>query len=183
MVTDTSLVVETRSLTALGLRTERGWSLGQLARQAGLSKAALSQWEAGRRQPRVAELEAVLDVLEASPTQRARAFAGIAAPRAVRHLRQKSVHGGLGPPPTAGDLLQALRLRQGCTQAEAAARVGVNDSSVARWERGERLPSTEQMQALCYALGAREEELVALTRGEFARSLPEEPTTWEEKQA
>ena len=38
------------------LRTASGWTLGRLAQQAGISKAALSRWEAGARQPRVAEL-------------------------------------------------------------------------------------------------------------------------------
>ena len=42
------------------MRAAAGFSLGELARRAGLSKATLSQWESGQRQPRVAELEATL---------------------------------------------------------------------------------------------------------------------------
>src|SRR5262249_49136441 len=57
------------------LRTAGGWSLGRLAGKAGVDKSALSRWEAGTRRPRVAELEAVLDALQASPDQRARLFA------------------------------------------------------------------------------------------------------------
>jgi tetratricopeptide (TPR) repeat protein len=48
---------------------------------------------------------------------------------------------------------------------------------------GERLPATEQMQVLCYVLGAREEELVALTTGRFAETPPLETTNWDEKRA
>src|SRR5690349_11242337 len=48
------------------LRTAGGWTQGKLAQRAGVSKATLSQWESGSRQPCVPELEAVLDALEAS---------------------------------------------------------------------------------------------------------------------
>ena len=50
------------------MRTAANLTLGKLAQQTGVSKAALSRWEAGLRQPRVSELEAVLDVLNASPS-------------------------------------------------------------------------------------------------------------------
>jgi transcriptional regulator with XRE-family HTH domain len=165
------------------MRTARSWSLGKLAQQAGISKAALSQWETGTRQPRVVELEAVLNALGASAVQRALVFARIEAPRALRHLRQKAAPPGLGAPPTMGDLLRALRLRQGWTQARLALHLGVDDSSIARWERGERLPSSEQVQALCYALEAKEPEVIALTTGRFSETPQPEPRTWEEKEA
>jgi transcriptional regulator with XRE-family HTH domain len=67
-------------------RTAGGWSLGRLAQRAG--KAAVSRWEAGERQPRAAELEAVLDALNADAAHRALAFARIDASRALRRLRQ-----------------------------------------------------------------------------------------------
>ncbi len=165
------------------MRAAAGFSLGELARRAGLSKATLSQWESGKRQPRVAELEATLTALGADAAQRARVFARVDAPRALRPLRQSAAAAsGLDAPPSAGSLLRALRLRQHITQQEAARRVGANRSSIARWERGDRLPDTAQMQALCYALGAREEELVALTTKRF-REGPDPQraaATWEE---
>lgn len=160
------------------LRTAGGWSLGKLAQRAGVSKAALSQWESSSRQPRVEELEAVLDALGTDAAGRALVFARIEAPRALRHLRA-TVDPGLGAPPSAGDLLRAMRLRKGWTQEQAAAQVGVVRTAIAHWERGERLPAAEQVQALCYALGAREEELVALTTGGFSAPPPEAPATWE----
>lgn len=84
----------------------------------------------------------------------------------------------MGPLPAAGDLLRAMRLRGDWTQAQLAHRLGVGQNTVARWEHGERLPSAEQMQALCFALEAREDELVALTTGRFteaAAALPTDP--------
>jgi hypothetical protein len=61
--------------------------------------------------------------------------------------------------------------------------VGVQRPAVVRWERGERLPAPEQVQALSYALGAREEELVALTTGAFTGTPAAGPATWEEAAA
>jgi ATP/maltotriose-dependent transcriptional regulator MalT len=52
---------------------------------------------------------------------------------------------------------------------------------VARWERGDRLPSAVQIQALCYALSAREEEFVALTCGRFAEPPKAESSAWDEQ--
>lgn len=164
------------------LRTAGGWTLGKLAQRSGVSKAALSQWEAGLRQPRVAELEAVLTALGANSAERALVFARIEAPSALRRLREIA-DPGLGAPPTAGDLLRAMRLRKGWTQEQVAARTGVVRTAVAHWEGGDRLPAAEQLQALCYALGAREEELVALTTGGFSAPPAAAPATWEAEEA
>jgi len=117
-------------------------------------------------------LEATLEALGATPKQRALALSRIEAPRALRRLNTSAEPSGMGAPPSAGDLLRALRLRGGWTQEQIAQQMGVGQNTVARWERRERLPSTEQMQALCFALRAREEEVVALTAGRFAQ-MPE----------
>jgi transcriptional regulator with XRE-family HTH domain len=148
------------------MRTASGFSMGRLARRASVSKATLSQWESGTRKPRVAELDAVLEAMNANAAQRALVFARIEAPRAIRRLRQDVGH-GLGPPPSVTELLRGLRLRRGWTQERVAAGLGVDRTTVVRWERGERLPSTEQIHTLCYLLGAHEEEVVALTKGRF----------------
>src|SRR5262249_6558631 len=119
-------------------RTESGWSQGRLARLAGVSKAALSLWEAGKRQARPPELEATLDALGVTPAQRALALSRIDAPRALRRLRTTPLGDGLVAPPSAGDLLRALRLRGGWTQEQVALRVGVRQHTVTRWESGDR---------------------------------------------
>lgn len=165
------------------IRTAANWTLGKLAQQAGVSKAALSRWEAGLRQPYVTELEAVLDTLGATPAQRALALSYINAPRALRKLRQSLTVNHPGTPLTAGDLLRAMRWRGGWTQEQIAARLGIARHTLTRWELGERIPATEQIQALCYALGAREEEIIALTSGRFHEApATVETTDWEEKE-
>jgi len=157
------------------LRTAGGWSLGQVARRAGLSTAALSRWESGDRLPRLPELEAALQALGASASQSSLALASLDAPRALRRLRAPTETGALGAPPMAGDLLHAMRQRGGWTQVQIATRIGVGQNTMARWERGERLPSNEQMQALCFALDARDEEIIALTTDRFAETPDEMP--------
>ena len=160
------------------IRTAAGLSLGKLAQKAGVSKAALSQWEADKRQPRMTELEAVLSALGATAAQCALVFACIEAPRAIRHLRQTRSDPALGPMPTRSDLLRAMRLRKGWTQEHTAAHLNVDRTTVARWEQGERNPSQEQIHAWCFALDANEGELIALTTGQgIAASEDVEPLT------
>jgi transcriptional regulator with XRE-family HTH domain len=142
-------------------REERHLSLGGLALRAGVNKSTLSRWEAGIRQPGIHELEAVLDALDITPRQRAQALSRIEAPRAIQRLRRMAENA----PPVSGDLLRAMRLRQGLTQEAVAAQAGVRQSTLARWERGEEWPSVERLHTLCYLLDAQEAELVALTRG------------------
>lgn len=148
------------------MRTARGLSVGELARRAAISKATLSYWEAGTRQPRVPELETVLVALHATETQRAQALAVIDAPRSMRQLRLDEPSSGLGTPPVLGDLLRAMRLRRGWTQEQTAAALEVTQATIARWERGERQPTTALLHALCFALHAQPEEVTTLTAEE-----------------
>jgi transcriptional regulator with XRE-family HTH domain len=124
-------------------------------------------------------LEAVLQALDVSAAESALAFASIPAPRAHRHLKT-DLAPTTSSPLTCGDLLRAMRLRQGWTQVHLAQQIGVSPQALARWELSERQPSTEQIQTLCFALGAREEELIALTTGAFANPPDQEARTWEE---
>src|SRR5262245_38168279 len=116
--------------TALGaylqaLRTTRNLSLRGLAERAQLAKGTLSYWESGRYQPRLPELEAALEALGASKEERARALSLVEAPRAERLRREEAgvVHlaEDLGPMPSVGELMRALRLRQRMTPEQAAA--------------------------------------------------------------
>lgn len=158
------------------LRQAAKLSLGEVARLSGVSKASLSRWETGTHLPRIPELEAVFSALNADTSERFQLLSAIEAPRAVRQLR----HATAVPPPTVGDLLRALRLRKGWTPEQLASALHVNRTSVGRWEQGERLPSTEQIQAICYALDAREEELTALTCGRARPSRPPGPVAIED---
>jgi transcriptional regulator with XRE-family HTH domain len=53
----------------------------------------------------------------------------------------------------SGDLLKESRLRAGLTQAELGARLGKAQSVIARWERGEVLPSLETLREVVRACG------------------------------
>ena len=83
--------------------------------------------------------------------------------------------------PLAGDLLRALRLRQQRKHADVAREIGVAQSTLAKWELTEDWPSVERLHALCFALHARDEELVALTTRVPAPGPPEAsgPAEWE----
>jgi transcriptional regulator with XRE-family HTH domain len=155
-------------------RQGKQWTLGQLAQRSGVSKASLSRWEAERVQPRVRELEAVMDALELSEMLRVEAFQCIRAVRATRRVafsnspvplrdeRDAYPWGGL---PRTGELLYALRNRVGYTQTEVAALLGINQSSVARWESSTGFPTEDNVQSLCRVLKTTPAETEALVQG------------------
>jgi transcriptional regulator with XRE-family HTH domain len=153
------------------MRTSRGFSLRGLAKRAGISHSAVRSWERGDFQPRLPELEATLEALGAGSAHRRRALALVEAPRAVVRLRQEAAQPekflAAGQAPQGGDLLRAMRMRQGLTLDEAAQGIGVRASTLSRWERGEMWPSSENLHALCYLLKAAEEEITALSGGRF----------------
>jgi transcriptional regulator with XRE-family HTH domain len=73
-----------------------------------------------------------------------------------------------------------MRLRRRRTQAEVASEVGISQATLAKWEATEDWPSAQRLHALCHALHAQEEEVVALTRGHTV--FPPPPAaeiTWE----
>ena len=133
-----------------------------LAQKAGVHASTLSRWEAGQRQPSLHELERILEALGASSLQRIEVLRGVEAPRAIRRLRELSPQRS---PTVSGDLLRAMRMRQGWTQAETATRIGVSQGRLSKWECSEDWPSTERLHTLCYTLQAHAEEVVLLTRG------------------
>jgi transcriptional regulator with XRE-family HTH domain len=51
----------------------------------------------------------------------------------------------------SGDLIREARLRADLTQAELGARLGISQSAIARWERGEVLPSLEKVREVVRA--------------------------------
>ncbi len=143
-------------------RQLRGLTLRGLAQKAGVHASTLSRWEAGQRQPSLHELERILEALGASSLQRIEVLRGVEAPRAIRRLRELSPQRS---PTVSGDLLRAMRMRQGWTQAETATRIGVSQGRLSKWECSEDWPSTERLHTLCYTLQAHAEEVVLLTRG------------------
>jgi transcriptional regulator with XRE-family HTH domain len=155
------------------LRQARKLTTTELAQRAGIRRATLSEWQSGKRQPRSQELDAVLKVLCASDKQKQTARELLESPKAFVRLRQDIARSDpdfvdiAGDIPHGGDLLRALRLRNRWSQSELAARLGVPQTTLARWERSELWPQMEQLQYLCYLTHAHEEEIVALTAGQF----------------
>ncbi len=48
------------------------------------------------------------------------------------------------------------------TLQEAARRIGVQQTTLGRWENGEHFPDAAKMQTVCFVYGASEPEIVAL---------------------
>ena len=155
------------------LRQSRRLSQTGAARMAGIGRVTLNRWERDLQQPRVFDLQLFLDALGATPAERQHAFALLATPQARAQTRetlaQLGERRGIGPLPHGGDLLRALRLRRGFSREEAARAVGVTARTLQRWEKADAWPSPALLQSLCYALGARPEELRALMGANAAR--------------
>lgn len=141
--------------------------MNQLAKRAQISQSTVSRWEAGKHQPSADELESILAVLNASDAQRRQAFSLLSAPRAVERLAVSPQSNPLSNdrPPFAGDLLRAMRYRKGWTLEQVSSRIGVQRSTVRRWEASETMPPVDKLHALCYALDALPDEVIVLTTG------------------
>ena len=157
------------------------------ARKAGLHRATLDRWEKGATQPRLTELDALLKALDANARQKQAALQLMETPRAMRQVRSEMTEiaeqSGMGSMPHGGELLYAMRMRRGVSLDEAARAALVTSGTVRRWEKMDVWPSIEQLHRLCYALGAQEEEIVALTLGQFSRTPRREKVSLEDVQA
>jgi transcriptional regulator with XRE-family HTH domain len=145
-------------------RTKKGMSLGVLAERAGINKSTLSRWESGKTKPNVHELVCVLDVLDTPDQLRRQCLQLLNQPRSERHLSKMPARElpDATLPVSGGELLQALRVRAGFTQADAARIVGVTQSLLSRWEHNECWPETEILYLLCQTLRATQGEYQGL---------------------
>jgi transcriptional regulator with XRE-family HTH domain len=165
------------------LRTAKGVSLSQLAARAALGRRTLSYWEANTYQPRLPELQAVLEALGASDAQRQQAITLIHAPRAAQSLRDEPQllrqPEEIGPMISGGDLLRAMRHRRRLLLEPVASALGVSGGTLSRWEQGKVVPSVEHLDALLTLLRAHpEEQAVLKTALPFLRSpLPEQASS------
>lgn len=168
------------------LRKQRRLSIEQAAQAAGIHRVTLYRWERGDTVPRLTELSALLNGLGANREQRRQAVTLMDAPRARTLVRGQvarvAERAGIGAMPHGGELLRAMRMRRGLELEAIAFRVGVTSGTLRRWERGDTWPSVAQLHALCFALGAKEAEMTALTCGEFTHwSLAGQATASSEK--
>ena len=66
-----------------------------------------------------------------------------------------------------GGLLRGLRLRQGRTLAEVAAEAGISVAYLSEVERGLKEPSSEVLDAVCWALGSSITNLIGAAHREL----------------
>lgn len=139
----------------------------QAAHLAQINPSTISRWESGQTRPSAIELEAVMKVLHVPLKEQRRVWELLGAPRALARLQAMDrAHSALvSHTPMPGELLKAMRLRQGWTLEQTAFHLQVSAPTLSRWERSEIWPSTENLHALCQVLNAREEEVIALSRG------------------
>lgn len=90
-----------------------GLQLKQAAKQLGAQATSVANWESGTTKPDLHHLSLVLQFLEYDP-------------RPV--------------PETIAGRLMHYRVGRGISQLEMAHRLGIDPSTLARWERGEREP-------------------------------------------
>lgn len=86
----------------------------QVAAQLGVAVTSLRNWEANRSKPTVQFMPAIIRFLSYNP---------------------------LPPGTTWAERLVSCRTAMGITQEESARRIGVDQGTLARWERGEREPA------------------------------------------
>jgi len=155
-------------------RGAAGLTLRALAAKAGVGRSTLSDWESGKRLPRLSELETAFDALSISPAERQMVLRQMPSSRALQRAKSET---GLHRPefieraghlPHGGDLLKAMRLRKGWTMQDAGGRLGVGQTTVGRWESGEHFPDGERLQTVCFVYGASEAEILALTCGRYS---------------
>lgn len=158
------------------LRQARGLTLERAAQAAGIGRVTLNRWETGAHQPRLPELEALLGALAADARQRQQALALVNAPRARAQVKEVVEHvgerAGIGPPPGAGDLVHALRLRRRLRPEQTTAALGITTRTLRRWERGEAAVPAERLDDLCRVLGAAPQERAALAAGKIGLWIP-----------
>ena len=99
-------------------RETHGWSRADVAARLGVSQSVLWRWESERRKPQGRYLAKVCALLGDDPRP---------------------------TPVTVGEQLKRHRERHGLTLMAMAARLGVAQSTLCRWETGEREPQGEYL--------------------------------------
>ena len=64
-----------------------------------------------------------------------------------------------------GGNIRAARRAAGVTQVELAAKLGVNQKDVSRWEHDKQIPSTETLTKLCKFLDVSADTILGLKKG------------------
>ncbi len=108
-----------------------------VAERIGVTKCCINNWEANTANPRLPYMPAIIEFLGYNPLPTAKNTAG----RLVRH-----------------------RTSLGLTRQEAAARIGVDQGTLARWESGEREPTEARLVRVTRFLSEKRDERSGLRR-------------------
>ena len=114
-------------------RRERSMSQKDFARQIGVDPSTLAKWERGDRQPAGLFLSTVLAAMEETPTP---------SDRAIEPPNDTSSQDGWTT------RIVEYRTAKGLSQGQLALRIGVDQTTIARWESGERRPLGLRLKAL-----------------------------------
>ncbi|GAW91739.1 helix-turn-helix domain-containing protein [Calderihabitans maritimus] len=131
------------------LREEKGLTLVECGRRAGISYTHISEIERGNTCPSLKTLEKLARVLEVPLTY---------------FLSNGSFA-------TMGDRIRKLREAQGLTQAKLARQIGISDSLIAQVETGKAQPSLNTLERLADVLGVSPSYFLA-KEDEFRRDNP-----------
>ena len=158
-----------------------GVSGAGLARAANIDPRTLRRWRYGEVEPHLVAWRRLLDALALPERDRLAALGLLSRAQAVVHLRDRPHEQARDVAPGSvsrlpfdvapGDLLRAMRERQTTrlgrrlTGEEVARRLGVSPGKVSRWERTERQPPPEHLDALMILYGAHDQERQALHGG------------------
>ena len=124
-------------------RLDQGLLQREAAEQLGCCAAALHNWERNRTQPKVYLLPRIIDFLGYVPSKPATSF-----PEALRIARRSA----------------------GLSQEQLALRAGVDESSIAKWERGETIPFPATVKRLRRFFNKMDRSLPEFRREAFLRS-------------
>jgi transcriptional regulator with XRE-family HTH domain len=102
-------------------RLDLGLLQGDVARQIGVNKDTIYNWETNRTEPEVRLIPHIIDFLGYSPYDATWSF---------------------------GQWLRVVRLALGLSQEQLARRAGLDESTITKWEREEDKPSKTKLPAL-----------------------------------
>ena len=75
-----------------------------------------------------------------------------------------------------GSFIQSLRKEEGLTQKDLGSKIGVTNSTISRWEKGDRYPDAGMYEPLSQALGVAVAELLSgrrMTDREYRKAADE----------
>jgi transcriptional regulator with XRE-family HTH domain len=130
-----------------GRRRSTGLTQRELAHAIGVSAAAIGGWERRRHRPGLAAIDRLASVLGISKDEITADIQAVSVRRAV----------------IDGARLRAMREGRGWTRAQLASRLGVQVSTVWRWETERRCPHQAIWERLTTVLGVQATELALPT--------------------